>query len=285
VENGRVRLLADEELSEDERAEVAALERELLARISVGAASDGGRTTADWTQSDFWRFAEDTDITIVCAPVPPDFRARMPYADPLDPDYVQLYAYADLDSLLELYGHVRAVNRHSQVNIRLASALENDDYTSHLVVLGGVDWNTLTRDLLNDLDLPVGQVPSRGRTNAAFEVVVDRGERQVFEPHVRRDGDAQTLVEDVAHFFRAPNPFNRDRTVTICNGIFGRGVYAAVRSLTDKRFRERNARYAKDRFGDTFSILARARIRGGEAVTPDWSQEHIRLHEWPSTPA
>jgi transcriptional regulator with XRE-family HTH domain len=287
VERGKVRLLAEGQLNTDEQASVGALESELLLLHQAASGSAPARAEPprvnEWPATDFWRFGRGVDVTIVCAPLPEDFRARMPYSDPKDPDYIELHTFADLDALLELYGHMRAVNPHSNVNIRLASALQKDDYTAHLIVLGGVDWNALTRDVLNDVDLPVRQVPSTDSQTAAFEVL-DGGKRRTFSPILRPDGDAQLLDEDVAHFFRAPNPFNGARTVTICNGVFGRGTYAAVRSLTDARFRVRNTMYVRDRFGDspTFSILARVRVRGGEPVTPDWTLPHIRLHEWPS---
>jgi hypothetical protein len=280
-EAGRVRLLADEELSDDERAKAHRLEQELLAMHPAALMTvplNPPPQVAGWPMDDFWRFDETQDVTIVCAKMPQNLTTQMPYADPADPDFVELHRYADLDALLELYGHLRAVNPRSTVAIRLADSLRSDDYTGHLVVLGGVDWNEVTRELLSSVRLPVNQVSSNTPGGAAFEVA-EGGERRLFSP-VLRDGE---LLEDVAHFYRAPNPFNRARTVTICNGIFGRGTLAAVRSLTDARFRKRNAEYVLRRFGrsERFSILARTHIQKTEALTPDWSDEDIRLHEWP----
>jgi len=73
------------------------------------------------------------------------------------------------------------------------------------------------------------------------------------------------------------------RSVTICNGLFGRGTYGAVRALTDARFRDRNETYLRKRFPDqrSYSVLARVLIVNGETVTPDWSEPENRLHEWP----
>ena len=66
--------------------------------------------------------------------------------------------------------------------------------------------------------------------------------------------------------------------------MFGRGTYGAVRSLTDARFRDRNEKYLRERFGrfDSFNILVRVSINPSGALTPDWTIEHTRLHEWPS---
>jgi hypothetical protein len=91
------------------------------------------------------------------------------------------------------------------------------------------------------------------------------------------------LDEDVAHFYRSRNPFNRKRTVTMCNGTHSRGVLGAVRALTDVRFRDRNNAYAQSRFAEleTFSILSRVQVLlKGQVVTPDWTSPDYLLHEW-----
>jgi hypothetical protein len=205
----------------------------------------------------------------------------MPYADPQNPDYTEMYTYADLDALVELHGHIRAVNPITTVNIRLAHALQPDDLLTHLVLLGGVDWNVATRDLLARLHLPVRQI-SRLEEDAYFEVA--HGERpDRFRPVFVDSDTGSVLFEDVAHFFRGRNPFNIRCTLSICNGMYSRGTLGAVRALTDFVFRGRNEEYVRTRFGshDTFSILMRVPIVNGSAVTPDWTLPETRLHEWP----
>ena len=90
------------------------------------------------------------------------------------------------------------------------------------------------------------------------------------------------LREDVALFARATSPYNKLRFVTICNGMYGRGTYGAVRALTDERFRDRNAEYLRERFGDSdaFCILSRVIVENGEVLTPDWTLGETRLFEW-----
>jgi hypothetical protein len=96
-------------------------------------------------------------------------------------------------------------------------------------------------------------------------------------------GKTEVLIEDVAHFFRAPSPLNDKRTISICNGSFQRGTYGAVRALTDARFRDRNENYLRTRFAGqtTFSIVSRAKVMLGDVVTPDWTSSDDLLHEWP----
>ncbi|GAA2363227.1 helix-turn-helix transcriptional regulator [Dactylosporangium salmoneum] len=273
-EKGRLRLPAEHALGDDERRRRRGLEDELVA---LGGPVEGPSGLDDPR----WRFGPDEDVVVVCAPLPMELRAQMPYADPADPDYVALLEYADLDALLEIYGHLRAVNPRSRVQHVLSSGLRDEDTTAHLVVLGGVDWNDLTRDVLAAISQPVEPLPSDDPQGAGFRVG-----GATYRPVFGTDGGRRVLLEDVVHFYRGPNPFNRTRTVTICSGTHGQGTYAVVRALTDPRLRAGNAAYIESKFGDAeaFSILARARVRSGKAVAPDWTDDSMRLHEW-FTPA
>jgi len=289
--NGRVRILREDELDGDERARRRELEEELLA---LRDAANGNHVAAHvpapmseelrLLHSGPLYFADGRPITIVCARLPLKLRSGMPYTDPAEPDYDRSYTYADLDTLLELHGHIRAANPLSEVGIRVDDALTGDDLTTHLVLLGGVDWNFLTRTLLGRLDVPVIQIARKDdETDAAFQVRDPDGVRTFAPSFIDGAKGVPELVEDVAHFYRVPNPYNRLRTVTIFNGMFGRGTYGAVRSLTDKRFRDRNGGYLATKFAgrDTFSILTSVQIVRGEVLTPDWTIPETRLHEWP----
>ena len=229
-----------------------------------------------------WRFDDGKPITIVCAQLPPDRLQTMPYTDRDDPDFVELYTYADLDSLFELHGHLRAANPTSQVTYRTAQRLQPDDYTTHLVSLGGVDWNRATVSLLNQLQLPVRQVARDLPEEVAYFEVEDDGCAVRHQPRLDTVQSREILREDVALFARAVNPYNRLRTVSICNGMYSSGSYGAVRALTDARFRDRNAAYLQDRFAgsQSFCILFRVQVEPGAPMTPDWSVEANRLFEW-----
>ena len=122
----------------------------------------------------------------------------------------------------------------------------------------------------------------RWRRERAFEVVENEVVLQTFEPVLRRVDGRQVLEEDVAHFYRSPNPFNQKRTVTMCNGVYSRGVLGAVRALTDVRFRDRNNAHVRSRFAgqQTFSILSRVQVLQGSVVTPDWTRPDQLLYEW-----
>ncbi|MFD0203025.1 MULTISPECIES: hypothetical protein [Saccharothrix] len=278
------RLIPVDELTADELRHREELLRELTELRAAAEREDDPTPAQDRVDRGFWYFDDRHDITIVVAQLPADMRARMPYSDPTQPDYVELYTYADLDALIELHGHIRALNPRSQVNFRIASDLAPDDYTTHLVLLGGVDWNVVTRELLDRVDLPITQVARHEEDESGGFLVrePDGGER-LFSPKLGNHRGREVLLEDVGHFYRGINPFNHKRTVTICNGQYGRGTLGVVRALTDGRFRDRNAEYLERRFPGqaSYSILTRVTVVNGQVVTPDWNLPECRVFEWP----
>jgi transcriptional regulator with XRE-family HTH domain len=296
--------LSADEMTSDERLAVAELRSELthLRHAALRATTPGWpapqpRLTEveESLNSGPWRFPDDKTITIVCPQWPQEMLQRIPYTSRDDPDYMEMLKYSELDALVELHGHVRAANPANQVNLRTADELVSDDYTSHLALLGGIDWNPATTDLLDRLQLPVEQIADWSQLDGQYFEVQENGQqvrhRAVVDRRSGKDrgGKAGTdatekgiLREDVALFARAVNPLNRKRTVTICSGMYGRGSYGAVRALTDARFRDRNADYLRKRFGgsETYCVLTRVTIVNGATVTPDWTTGEYTLFEW-----
>ena len=297
MDGAEPRLLGDAELTDQERAVKDDLNKELL-RLRAGAL--GGTSLPSATlpppsvkeeeeeniaslNAGYWRFGDGRPITIVCANVPDEMLSRIPYSDPEDPDYVALYAFADLDAFVELHGHIRAANPGSHVFFRTTGQLVSDDYTTHFVSLGGADWNKVTASLFARLSMPVVQVADWTVPDGQYFEVAEGGGAPVrHRPFVDRSGDKKILREDVALFARARNPFNQRRTVTVCSGMYAGGTFGAVRALTDTRFRDRNTRYAQERFGDcdAFCILTRVGVENGVPLTPDWTLPEYRLFEW-----
>lgn len=285
VEGGRPRLLTDAELTEDERAERDNLYEELLAPSGVGPQPNASDLIPD---RGAWYFPDGKSVSIVCARLPKHLRERMPYTDPTDPDYVRSYTYADVDSLIDLYGHIRSVNPSVRVNTLSPDpaprdAPREDDYSANLAVLGGVDWNPVARDLLKRSSLPIRQEGRMGDDIHAGHFKVTGGDGKLeFRPVLEEQDGKPFLREDVAMVYRAKSPYNSECTVTMCNGMYSRGTYAAVRALTDQRFLKRNEDYLRERFAgqSAFAILTRVAVVNGEAMTPDWTVEDNRLYEW-----
>jgi hypothetical protein len=227
-----------------------------------------------------WHFEDAESVTVVCPELPPDMQA--PVADPTHPDYAEMYRYRDLDSLFELYGHLRAANPSIQIDVLDPGRLTPRYFAAHLISIGGVTGNGATLAIRDRLRLPVVQVGDWSSPGGVFFEASDDGHERRFFPYYERSDNSNILKEDVALFARAINPFNGKHTVSILSGMHAKGTYGIVRALTDPAFRERNAEYLANRFRDTHSIcvLTRVGIESGVVLTPDWTSTDNILFEW-----
>ena len=113
-----------------------------------------------------------------------------------------------------------------------------------------------------------------------FVVETPEGVKKLY-PQFRDRSTGKELIGDVGCIIRLRNPFKTDCTLTICNGIFSRGVYGAVRCLTDAKVRDKNEEYLAKRFpGRQFAILVRVPVVTNENVSPDLQNPALRLFEW-----
>lgn len=268
------RVRREQELSADERAPFQTLHRELLGlRDAVRHELDppvDGQYTFDF---------ESGRITLICPELPVDLRS--PLAEEDDANHTRLYRYADLDALIEMWGHVRASNPQLPVQHRLPTEINADHLSGHLILLGGIGFNSVTSRLMRVLDeLPIEQVTVPDLNDGEIFRSRDGAE---YRPLWVASGDTRPpeLVEDVALLVRLRNPFNHSRTITICNGVYSRGALGAVRTLTHDAVRERNEAYLAHRFpGGSYALLLRVPVVGGETITPDLEIGENRLFEW-----
>ena len=255
------------------------LERELFRLRDEGA-----------SPHEFWRFDDGTPITIICSELTKSDEVGLgPLSNVDNPNYTRLYSFADADALIELSGHLNSTNPKTSITFLLPSQLTGKDLINHIVLLGGIAWNDVTRRLNANAELPIRQVShEKIHSGEVFEIedVPSRG--HLFLPRFQ-NGDPGTaekpgvLLEDVAMLGRVPNPFNALRTLTYCNGIHSRGVLGAVRCLTDADVRDDNESYLEENFPDTdrFVILMRVQVLGSETISPSLRSPGAVLFRWP----
>jgi hypothetical protein len=262
------RLLPLKALTPDELVNYKKLEMELLG-LRSSLVAEG-----------FWHFTDDGPVTLVCAQLPLDQSG--PLAESANPNYTELHHYADADALIELHGHIRAENPEMTVHFMLPSEVDHDDLTGHVILVGGVVWNEVTGRLSNMARLPVRQVEHPDLDSGEIFVTEIDGAAREFWPEWADTG--KTLLSgDVGLLARVPNPLNSSRTLTICNGIHSRGVYGAVRTLTDTHLRDANERYIAAKFGDarSFAVLMSVEVIRNRTMTPDFSTNGVVLYQWP----
>jgi hypothetical protein len=277
VQGGQLRILPDEELTADELAVRDELYAELLALRDAAGESD---PEVAEPRRGSWHFPDGAPVRLVCGMLPE--RHRGDYASETSPNYSQLHRLADPDALVELWGHVRMVNPDSDVRFMFAADMRSDDLTAHVVLIGGLEWNPAARFFTQIADLPVKQVEDENVEDGEVFEIEREGRRRRFLPTFLEGDPALGLIEDVALFARMPNPNFPQRTLTICNGVFSRGVLGAVRILTDAQLREANETYLRSRFADRseYGLLLRVPVFGREISTPDLSSDYHRLFAW-----
>jgi hypothetical protein len=265
-------LLADPDLSGDERAAMERLHEELTGLRDAAVADQEG--TPREAQS-MWHFPDGSRITLVCSRLPPG--DQPPNAKPGTLQYVRYSSLADLDALIDIYGAVRAFNPTSRVVIAAAQDLTQRDVANHLVLIGGLAWETVNPSFKRIFPIPVlaGDPADRGAIG-----VNDPADGTVREfPYLLEGG---TLVEDVGYFARGENPSAPRRTLTICGGITTRGVRGAARAFIDYEMRQLNEQYLFPRFptGSTYCVVMRVPVVNDDPITPDLSKKENRLFEW-----
>ena len=135
-------LIPEKELDPDELEQFRAIEKGLLDLV-----------TADEPRTSHTFQFETGPVVVICPTVPLDLQGPLAKEQPLN--FNKLQQYGDLDALIELYGHLRAENPTLDVFHRATGEVVSDDLSSHVVLLGGIGWNPVTRRFQNSL----GQVP------------------------------------------------------------------------------------------------------------------------------
>ncbi|MGH3613970.1 MAG: XRE family transcriptional regulator [Pseudonocardia sp.] len=280
--DGKPHLIAADDLRPDERVRFEQLEEELYElHAALGEAPPPPPVVG---RRLLLQFDDTGPIVIVCPQAPEDDWGKL--ADEKNPNYTHLHRFADADALLEMFGHIRALNPERQVLHRLPSRTRKSDLQHHLVILGGVAWNATLRRIQLELRkrLPIEHFEdSRLLTGEVFRVRDEEsGTESVHFPATEEiDGVVETM-EDVGLVGRLTNPFNSSRTLTICNGVHSTGVMGAVMTLTDETVRQRNEEFLADRYPTgEFAMLVRVPIVDGSALAPDLQNPNVRLFEWP----
>jgi hypothetical protein len=219
-------------------------------------------------------------VIVICPTAPAEVQGPLAASD--DPNFTKMRQYGDLDALIELYGHLRAENPTLDVFHRLTTDVVSDDFSSHVILLGGVGWNIVTRRFQSAISqVPITQMEVDDlKSGEIFKVETPDGEKLIY-PEYEDLGEGEELIADVGYIARLRNPFQFSRTLTICNGIHSRGVFGAVRCLTDARVREENEKYLADRFPDgNFAVLLRVPVVAKETLSPYLQNPESRLYEW-----
>jgi hypothetical protein len=230
-----------------------------------------------------WHFPDGNEVCIIASRLPDHVIGHIDYADFRHPNHISLLHYADADALIEVFGHIRASNPGTKVTFKTVRDLVEDDWSKHVVVLGG-DWNAAAQWYRRRVDLPVEYVdPSEEAEFDGFFRVTNLDPPRDFAPtFTPTPADIPQLEYDIGLFARSPNPANPETTLTLCQGIFSRGTFGLVRMFTDAQHRETNET-ALAELDSYFGVdrlewlLVRIPVALGNTVTPNLTRPYLRL--------
>jgi len=278
-EKGRAILPTVEQLGErpDDLLEYERLHAELLDLLQGGEEPAEDTGPAQRVLLDF----DDGDIVIICPDAPKESQGPLAVED--SPNFTLLHQFADTDALIEVFGHIRALNPNRKVFYRTSDSVGRNEIQNHLVLVGGIGWSRTTQRVLSLIDMPIQQIEHPDlSTGEVFQVAkTAAAQEELFFPVI--DEKTGELTEDVALIARMDNPFNSNRTVTILNGVHSRGVVGAALAVTDETIRTGNQEFLAERFPTGgFALLMRVPVILGKVIAPDFKNPRARLFEWTS---
>ena len=175
---GKPHLLPESDLTDNELRRLHQLKSELL---ELSSPDKHGAPRS-------FRF-DAGPIVVVCPTTPPTEQG--PLADEEDPNFTKLRQYGDLDALIEIYGHLRAENPTLDVFHRIERDVMSDDLSSHVVLLGGIGWNRVTRRIQSAISrIPIQQIEVDDlQTGEIFRVRTSDNERLFYPEYQDFDGE------------------------------------------------------------------------------------------------
>ena len=175
--DGGPHLVPEDDLTADERDRYEELEDELLALLNspdtAGRGAGPGIVTVAESSAVGRLFAfREGPVTVICPETPGE--ARGPLSREKDPNFTRLQQYGDLDALVEMFGHLRAANPTLDVFHRHAGEVTADDLSTHVILIGGIGWNQVTKRVQDAIrQVPITQIEVADFPGDIFEVAGD----------------------------------------------------------------------------------------------------------------
>ncbi|GAA5103374.1 hypothetical protein [Nocardia iowensis] len=221
----------------------------LAASISFGAGLSATELRRRWRSRSsraFWKPFADGEFRVVT----PVHRH-----DDLTIDKSEWLGQNDLAALLTLQGAAGSLRIPAQ-SIRPASRLNDEDWRSNLILIGGPSTNTVTGAALERLRVGVG-FGSLGEPLSGRPEVHDRQTGRTWS--LANTPAGNTVRTDHGIVVRAASPFNSQKTVLVIAGATSYGTAGAARLCESSTFLDHPA----VRSGDPFEAVCSVDIAGG----------------------
>lgn len=174
-----------------------------------------------------WGFKDGDPVVVVCSEL--DEADSRQNVEPRE--FIYNLKYGDLDALFEVV--TTLLRLYSRLRLRVLSSGEAEkirlDTSGHVVLIGGPDYNALTRNVLAGSEAPRIEYRSphdgiRSELNPDEITLVDRkSAREYFEA---------SEMKDYGYFERIENPFCHGRFLLLVGGCHTIGVTGAAKAFS-----------------------------------------------------
>jgi hypothetical protein len=134
-------------------------------------------------------------------------------------------ALAELQSFFDRLGLPR-------LSVGYANRMGVDDLKQNLILLGGPDANSVTREVVSRIQPTIRFGDPRNNEIS----ITDSQSGKVFTP--RWSSESEDVVTDYGLVYKVQNPFSPDHDVLLIAGSFGYGTWAGVQYVTSPSFLE-----------------------------------------------
>jgi len=215
---------------------------------------------------EIWGFGEFDDSSVVCSEL--DEADERQHPEPWE--LIYLAKYGDQDALIEALTTIHELYPTAHVGYMTGTELwenrENDVLAGNLVLVGGPDYNRMTRAFERYCPFKYSEA---GDDNN-ISIRLKRG-GQIFIP--RKTGSNPEEYVDYGFFVSRRNPHNSQKRLIMVGGCHTRGVYGAMRAFRYLRrekdpIAESNCKAILRRLGTNTDFYALFEVRGYGKTIP-----------------
>ena len=181
-----------------------------------------------------WGIKDGDSVIVVCSEL--DNPKKRQLVEP-PREFIYSLKYGDVDAYFEVV--TTLLRLYPAIKLRIMSAGEATatqvDFARHLILIGGPDYNALTKEILNqdvtqfDYRSPDGDTQSE--KNPQEIVLYDKQNKNeyCFPTKISDDKDSD---RDYGYFERIANPRNRKKNIVFIGGCHTIGVTGAVKAFS-----------------------------------------------------
>jgi hypothetical protein len=215
---------------------------------------------------DFWGVSKSNRFHIICPEIPVAFRTK--FASSEDTNYLRYSKFADIDSLVYVKVHLKAIDHNSTIT-DFTSGEYYQSIEECQVVIGGPAWNRISKEYQKILPT---KFEDGGDGNDDPLVIRDGGERTIYLPK-QENG---SLIFDMSLFARLRHGLKE--RVYLLSGCRTLGVMGASKAFLAEDSAPDNIKFISKLVGDSdFVVVFKTKPFYGTVSTINLNEDSIEV--------